>query len=101
MLCNEFHQLTNGIMTSKSSSVCISQDVLDQIQGEDDISLSDDESIEISDFDGGEASGLDSKLSDTQMVTICYQWYNIHQAIFHMVTYPTKPQNEVIHPHLG
>ena len=66
MLCNEFHQLTNGITTSKFSSVCISQDVLDQIQGEDDISLSDDESIEISDFDGGEASGLDSKLSDTQ-----------------------------------
>ena len=66
MLCNEFHQLTNGITTSKSSSVCISQDVFDQIQGEDDISLSDDESIEISDFDGGEASGLDSKLSDTQ-----------------------------------
>ena len=66
MLCNEFHQLTNGITTSKPSSVCISQDVLDQIQGEDDISLSDDESIEISDFDGGEASGLDSKLSDTQ-----------------------------------
>ena len=46
MLCNEFHQLTNGITTSKSSSVCISQDVLDQIQGEDYISLSDDESIE-------------------------------------------------------
>ena len=66
MLCNEFHQLTNGITTSKSSSVCMSQDVFDQIQGEDDISLSDDESIEINDVDGGEASGLDSKLSDTQ-----------------------------------
>ena len=66
MLCNELHQLTNGITTSKSSSVCMSQDVFDQIQGEDDISLSDDESIEINDVDGGEASGFDSKLSDTQ-----------------------------------
>ena len=43
-------------------------DVLDQIQGEVHISLNEDESIELSDVDGGEESGLDSKLFDTQEV---------------------------------
>ena len=35
--------VTNGITTTKFSPECISQDVHDHIQGEDDISLRDDE----------------------------------------------------------